>query len=64
MTSGTALLWFLNEQGLVTAKAGAAAARSRVGEEVAAAGTSVSAPDLRELELSSLVWTQENEKFK
>lgn len=30
---------------------------------VAAAGTSGSAPNLRELELSSLVWTQENEKF-
>lgn len=34
---------------------------------VAAAGTSVSAPNPRELELSSLVWIdkfQENDKFK
>lgn len=31
---------------------------------VAAAGPSVSAPNLGELELSSLVWIQENEKFK
>lgn len=59
LTSGTALLWFLNEQGLTAAKAG-----GRPGRMVAAAGTSVSEPNSRELQLSTLVWTQENKKFK
>lgn len=31
---------------------------------VAAAGTSVSEPNSRELQLSTLVWTQENKNFK
>lgn len=50
----------------MTAKAGAAAAQQggRPGGMVAAAGTSVSAPNLRELELRHLVWIQENEMFK